>query len=93
MPDSAITPGVVGKPEPECDLKAVGRIVVEDVVRRLGTNRNLVSSFRRRSIALPGCFRFDLFRVAVAVEGLAALIPRQISLQLYRLMADVADEL
>ncbi len=28
---------------------------------------NLVSSFRGRSIALPGCFRFDLFRVAVAV--------------------------
>ena len=42
---------------------------------------------------MRGRFGFNLFRVTTAVEGLAALIRRQIRFQFYRSIANVADEL
>jgi hypothetical protein len=44
-------------------------------------------------IALLGGFGFNLFRVAVGVEGLPAFIRGQVGFQFYRFIADVADEL
>jgi hypothetical protein len=52
---------------------------------------SLVGSFGTRR--MHGCFGFNLLRVTAAMEGLAALIRRQIRFQFYRSVANVADEL